>query len=368
MQRQNARTPLRVGIIGTGWVAQDRHIPSVMADHRATVVGVADRNVDRAAQIARRFDIPHVANHPEALFDLGLDAVIVCTPPDSHYGLVSEAMARGVHVLVEKPLTVGHPAAERLLAQYATAGVKAGVSHNFLGSRSARQALERIRSGAAGKVLSVRGMQLSSEGRRLPKWYPGLPGGLFYDEAPHLFYLVRAFAGELSVASARVWDVDRNRPQPIGHLEALFDGRVAPAHITMNFRAPVSEWLVIVTCSERVLLIDLFRDNFLEMRSDGGHGGLDILRSSSSLWTQQVVQFAKSGALYASGRLRYGHERLVRAFVDSVVTDAPEPVSLSDGARVVGLMDQVLETAGFSPEPRVESQQLSRAPRVLVGA
>lgn len=337
----------RVGIIGTGWVAQDRHIPSFMADSRARVVAVADRNQARADAVARRFQIGAVHQDAQQLIDRDdIDVVVVCTPPMSHADIVSAALGRGKHVLVEKPLAVGFAPAQALVDQAAAAGVKASVSHNFLRSRSARAAFARLASGEAGEVLSVRGLQWSSEERRLPTWYPDLPGGLFYDEAPHLFYLVRAFAGELNVASARAWDIREGSPQPVGHLEAVFDGTQAPAHISMNFRSPVSEWLVIVTCSRRVLVIDLFRDIFLELGSDRHHGGLDVLRSSASLWLQQARQFVNSGSRFATGRLRYGHERLISEFLDSVQGDRAEPIALAEGATVVRLMDDTLAAAG----------------------
>ncbi|GAC1318054.1 MAG: hypothetical protein NVSMB2_12500 [Chloroflexota bacterium] len=338
----------RVGIIGTGWVAQDRHIPSFLADPRAAVVAVADRNVERATTVAGRFHIPAVYTEASQLLESKVDVVAICTPPQSHADIVEMALARGKHVLVEKPLAVGLAPAQRLLDTYATAGVKATVSHNFLFSRSARAAFERVSSGAAGEIVSVRGLQWSSEERRLPSWYPQLPGGLFYDEAPHLFYLVRAFAGELKLASARAWDIQRDRPQPVGHIEALFDGTRAPAHISMNFRSPVSEWVVVITGTRRVLVVDLFRDIFLELGNDHHHTGLDVLRSSGSLWAQQAIQFVRSGAQFASGRLRYGHERLISSFLDSVLEGTPEPISLADGARVVSLMDDVLKASGLA--------------------
>ena len=44
----------RVGVIGTGWVAQERHIPSFQAIPGVEVAGVYDRREDQARQVAHR--------------------------------------------------------------------------------------------------------------------------------------------------------------------------------------------------------------------------------------------------------------------------------------------------------------------------
>jgi predicted dehydrogenase len=89
--------PVRVGLVGVGKIARDQHIPSVAGNANFTLVAVASRHGQ----------VDGVANFPsiEAMLDgqHDLDAVAICTPPQVHYDAAKLALARGKHVLLEKP-------------------------------------------------------------------------------------------------------------------------------------------------------------------------------------------------------------------------------------------------------------------------
>lgn len=96
-------TDLRVGIIGFGGAGIAHHSYFTYLDG-CRVVKVYDpksAGLQRAAELA-----PHLERCIELeKFWIGLDVVSVCSPDSSHADYVSEALARGLHVLCEKPLT-----------------------------------------------------------------------------------------------------------------------------------------------------------------------------------------------------------------------------------------------------------------------
>lgn len=330
----------RVGIIGTGWVAQDRHIPSFRAVPGVEVVGVFDRDYERARSAAGRFGIGLVARDRGELLAAGLDAVSIATSPWSHGEHARAALGAGLHVFCEKPMALDLAEARSMAEAATAAGRVLTISHNFDFARSTRMA--RAYLGPSPELLFASAVQLSSERRRLPTWYRDLPGGLLFDEVPHLLYTLHGWCGSLRLASASAtW-------RPDGHpsvVEAEFTGD-APAHATMIFGAPVSEWHVTLVGERRVVDLDLFRDIAVRIGPDGAHQARDVARTSAKAMLDHGIGFAGSGVAMLRGRLRWGHDALIAAFVDASLGRRDNPVPLGDALAVAATADDLLAAIG----------------------
>ncbi len=332
------RRPLRVGVIGGGWVATERHIPAFKRDPRVLVTALADRSLSRAEVIARRFGILYYSTSPDEVMRR-VDAVSICTPPWTHAELSINALSKGCHVLVEKPMATSLDDAAKMRTTAEQHGRILCVSHNLLFASSVRSALRLAAEGRIGRVHTVVAGQLSSWSRRLPRWHTHLPGGLFYDEAPHMIYLIRAFIGELNVATASL----RSRGNGESfHVSARLEGVQGSASLEMVIGAPVSEWFVAVIGSKGVLLIDVFRDILVFIRPDAAHRPADVLRTSAAAIRQHFLGAFRSGLRLLHRRLFFGHDELVRRFVDSILYTTPVPASVDDGLEVVRILDQIL--------------------------
>jgi UDP-N-acetyl-2-amino-2-deoxyglucuronate dehydrogenase len=111
---------VRVGFIGTGFIARTHNwfLKHTAADHR--IVAVHDLDIERARAFADRVGAEVVGE--DELFDQ-VDAVFVTTWTSEHERLVAAAAARGVAVFCEKPLAVDAASAERMVAAVEAAGV-----------------------------------------------------------------------------------------------------------------------------------------------------------------------------------------------------------------------------------------------------
>ena len=222
------------------------------------------------------------------------------------------------------------------------------ISHNFDFARSTHLAHAYL--GPSPGLLYVSATQLSSERRRLPVWYRDLPGGLLFDEVPHLLYTLRSWCGSLRLASASAtW-------RPDGHprvVEAQFTGDT-PARATMVFGAPV-EWHVMLVGRRRIVDLDLFRDIAVRIGSDGAHQARDIARTSAQAVLDHGLGFAGSGLAMLRGRLRWGHDALIAAFVDASLGRRGNPVPVSEALAVAEMADDLLTAIGArdrAPAPR----------------
>jgi predicted dehydrogenase len=332
---------VRVGILGTGWVATARHIPSYRRHPEAEVVAVYDRRPERAEATASAQGVPRWFADQDEFLDQDLDIVSICTPPMNHAELAIAALGRGKHVLTEKPMAMDEAEARAMADAATAAGRLLCVSHNFLFSRAVTKA-ERFLAGA--DVGYAAGLQLSSLRRRLPTWYHELPGGLLHDECPHLLYTLGHFLGPLELDHARAtWDPATGLPATA---EILVRGPAGLGQMTMVFGTPVSEWHVGLVAPDRVVDLDLFRDIAMCVRSDRAHKAGDVLRSSLAGVGGHVAGFVSSGARYAAGRLFWGHDELVRRFVEATQGRGDVPVPVDDSLAVVRLTTDIVEALG----------------------
>lgn len=334
----------RIVAVGCGWATTHRHLPSIRRTPGLVLAGVVDRDLPRAAAAGRAFGVPAAGSL--AAPGLGeFEAVSVGTSPLSHAAAVSEALALGKHVIVEKPFAMDVAQADALLAQADAAGRILAVVHNFQFAASVRAARAAVLSGRHGALRGVLGLQLSNPRRRLPPWYPTLPGGLFYDEAPHLFYLVRSFLGERAVAGAQfVPSAD-----PADHTPRLAQIRFAAGpdepfgSLQMSFAAALSEWQLVVLCERATLVCDIFRDILMTLPDDGRHVPRQILgtslRASLGHWRGVV----RSGAGFLSGRLDYGNDEVFSRFSAAIATGVPpQGIDGRDGRAIVAAMHAAL--------------------------
>ncbi len=99
-------TRLRVGIVGTGLVAQVMHLPHLQSlPDLYEIVALCDLSAQTAQTLARRYGVPHTFTDIGDMLDtVELDAALILTP--YHYPQVMAALSAGVHVFVEKPMCV----------------------------------------------------------------------------------------------------------------------------------------------------------------------------------------------------------------------------------------------------------------------
>ncbi len=93
---------LRVGVIGVGHLGE-YHVQKYLAMPAVEVVGVVDTNPDRANEISGRYSVKACDGHNEIL-DM-VDAVSLAVPTETHFDVARDILSKGIHLLIEKPIT-----------------------------------------------------------------------------------------------------------------------------------------------------------------------------------------------------------------------------------------------------------------------
>ena len=124
---------LRVGIIGFGYWGPN-HVRNFLSLRSRDVIvsGLADSSAERRLRAREMFpDVAVHANGDDLIEDPTVDAVVVATPPWTHYELTRRALEAGKHVLVEKPVTTNVPDALHLAEMADERDLRLMVGHTF---------------------------------------------------------------------------------------------------------------------------------------------------------------------------------------------------------------------------------------------
>jgi len=144
---------LRMGVIGVGRFG--RHHASVLAQlPHVDLVGVCDRDGDRARGVAESLGVGAAVTDVADLFALGVEAVTVATGIGEHVEPVVAALEAGCHVLCEKPVAVSVEVIDDLVAAADRAGrflmpghlLRFDIHYQAIAARAASGELGRIRT------------------------------------------------------------------------------------------------------------------------------------------------------------------------------------------------------------------------------
>src|SRR5262245_34395013 len=96
---------VRVGFAGVGHWARTAHLPAVAAHPAGEIAALADPDPGNLERSRQRYDVSACFDDPLAMLaSVPLDAVVIAAPHVYHYPIAADAIARGLHVLIEKPL------------------------------------------------------------------------------------------------------------------------------------------------------------------------------------------------------------------------------------------------------------------------
>ena len=126
--------PIRVGIVGSGVVAQIIHLPWLSRQEDIQVVALCETDVRKATMVAKRFSVPNIYQDIEDMFNReDLDVAFILTPTNMHLPMALLALKHGCHVFIEKPVARNAREAQKIAeaARKADRHVMVGMQNRF---------------------------------------------------------------------------------------------------------------------------------------------------------------------------------------------------------------------------------------------
>lgn len=146
----------KIGIIGCGKIAQVRHIPEYLENKDARLAGFYDLNVDRAKELAKKYDAKFYISYEELLADEEIEAVSVCAANSAHAEITIAALNAGKHVLCEKPMATTLEECEAMVEASRRNGKILMIDQNQRLAKAHVEAKRMIQEDVIGDVITFR--------------------------------------------------------------------------------------------------------------------------------------------------------------------------------------------------------------------
>jgi predicted dehydrogenase/nucleoside-diphosphate-sugar epimerase len=341
-------TRFRAGMVGAGNICR-YHVAAVQALEDVELVGICDLDAQRAEANAAAWGTRAFASL-DALVAAGANVVHVLTPPSAHARVAIEALERGCHVLVEKPLAEDPDDARRIGEVARARGLVATVDHSLLYDPQVMMGLERVRAGALGDVVGVDVFQASEyppyEGGALPPWYRDA-GYAWRDVGVHCLYLVQEFLGAIGEVEAEWSSLGGDRNLAYDEWRALVrcERGLGQLHLSWNVRPQQSQ--IVVQGTRGVIRMDLFA-MFQGVRAatplpKAAERVVNAYRES----LRPLVEVPANALRFVRKQIQpfQGLRSLVADFYARLAAGDPPPVAIEDAAVVVEWLEQVARSA-----------------------
>ena len=196
--------PVRWGIAGLGWVAQDFVAPAMLDSPGSCITACAGSSIEKGQAFAAKFGVSRVhATVDNLMNDPNVDAVYIALPNAMHYSAVlAGAQAR-------KPFAMNTAEAREMVAACKDAGVVLRIAHQIRTDLAIRRAHAITRSGELGRLATIL-LQRSSIITPRDTWRAEFAqSGVIYDVAVHLLDLIQWLTGNRIVEVSALSHPDR---------------------------------------------------------------------------------------------------------------------------------------------------------------
>ena len=185
---------LKVGVIGVGRIGKNHISTIVNRVANAEIVIIADLFIDAAKKVADEFGIKNVtADYKEVINNKEVEAVLICSPTDTHSQYIIEASKAGKHIFCEKPVDHSIEKIQNAIEAVKKSGVKLMIGFNRRFDPNFSKVKKTVQSGKIGtpNILKI----TSYDPGPPPIEYVKVSGGIFVDMTIHDFDMARYIMG-----------------------------------------------------------------------------------------------------------------------------------------------------------------------------
>ena len=235
---------IKIGVIGCGYWGPNL-IRNFVDNPNSKVVTIADLKKDRLTHINNSYPSIATTENYQDLFEQKLDAVVIATPPPSHYPIARDCLQHGLHIMVEKPLTLKSAHAEELIELAEKKNLVLMVGHTFEYNAAVWMLRELMGSGELGKIhyLDAARLNLGLFQRDL---------NVIWDLAPHDLSIMMYLTGQRPLAvSAHGLDCVFDEIYDVAYMNLVFPDNVM-AHIHVSWLDPCKVRRVTVVGSKKM--------------------------------------------------------------------------------------------------------------------
>lgn len=349
---------LKLGIIGTGGICNNKHLPSLakVAD-KVEVVALCDLSEEKAIQTKERHGLINAriyTDYKELLADPEIDIVHVCTPNVAHCQITVDAFEAGKHVLCEKPMAATSADAEKMLEAWKKSGKKFTVGYQNRFRPDVQVLKKACDAGELGEIYY--GEANAIRRKAVPTWgvFPNKSlqgGGPLIDIGTH--------ALDITLWCMNNYDVDSISGQvfyKLGNLPEAAQGNTYGPWDTETFEVEDSA----------MGFIKMKNGSLINLRASWALNYRDAREASTTLCGTKEGAEIKHGGSYANSELSFNyvhHGKMVHEDMDGeALVDYFEGVNEAPGViEAKQWIDAILNDT----EPCVKPEEAFRVTQIL---
>lgn len=350
---------LRVGIVGCGKIADD-HLMQIKRIDGCEVVGVCDKEMLMAEQLAERFSVrQRFDDLDEMLMTVVPDVVHITTPPESHFALAKKCIECGSHVYVEKPFTVTEQEARDLIAFAQTSGRKVTVGHDDQFRHVARRMRELVHSGYLGAgpvhLESYYCYELggSSYAKALladkKHWVRRLPGKLLQNVISHGIARISEF---ITADAPQVIAFGFTSPylRSLGEHEIIDEARIivadddgVTAYFTFSSQMRPALHQFRIYGTKNGLILDQDQETLIKLRGNRYPSFAEKFIPPFDFARQYLGNFVTNTKKFLTRdfHMKAGMKYLIEQFYRSIEQDSPLPIEYQEIVRTSMIMESI---------------------------
>ena len=336
----------KVGIVGSGLIAKARHIPAYKAMKRdIEVCAVCDLNEKLARQIASECHIPSAySNVSEMLAKEKLDIVDICVPPQVHAPVAIEAIEKGCHVIMEKPMALKTSDCDRMIYAAQKHGTELCVVHNDLFHPPFLKAKEIVAKGDIGDFVGMRIFLSTPRWDMIDlenHWYHKLPGGVIGETGPHMAYMTLEFLKSINDADIYAQNFLKHPWAQFDEFRIELEGEKGLSSVALSYTRNCWMATVDIFGTEASLHLDLERMLVIRHRIKELNYMPIACSSLSTIW-QAASGLMSTAFKVITGRQKLGTEVVIERFIESLRRGSRPPVTGEEGRETVRAMEMVV--------------------------
>ncbi len=320
--------PVKVGAIGYGYWGPNL-IRNFVELPTSVVVAVSDLDENRLNYVRERHpQIPVITRNYQDLFALGLDAVVVATPPHTHFEVVRDCLMHNLHVLVEKPLTLSSADGYELVKIADERNLTLMVGHTFEYNPAVRALKQMIDSGELGDIHYIDAVRVS-----LGLFSSRL--NVIWDLAPHdisiMLYLLGAMPTSVWAQGSRCV---QEGIEDVAYMTMRFPGEVM-THMRLSWLDPCKTRRITVVGSKQMVIYDDLEQQEKIKVYDKRVNAIRLTETFGEF------SFAYHYGDVVSPYLRFDEPLRVECshFAESILTGVPPQTDGRNGLRVVQIVE-----------------------------
>lgn len=329
---------LKAAVIGVGAIGRNHARVYREINKDVELVAVADTFAETATQVGNSRHVAAYSDIEEMLDTEKPDLVSVSVPTEAHLEVATLALARGIHVLVEKPIASTIEQAHDMINLADKMGVVLAVGHVERHNPAITELSRRLQEGALGKIFQMTARRVGPFPARIRDV------GVVLDLATHDLDVMCSIAQEpvVRVAAETIFGINTDREDMVNGMLRFANGVVGVLDINWMTPTKIREFSVVGA-------LGMFRVNYLTQElyfyeNDDAPGTWDQLSVLTGVGEGNItgIKINRTEPLRAE----------IEDFIKAVKTHGEPRVTGRDGLRALQLA-QALVDSGKKETPIV---------------